>query len=523
MIPKAPRSTASRALAVLALAFLSVLPLEASASPDVLKRFSQRGADDLFAYEVEDAAVVGWADPKFEENLLGDVVYVGVKKEGQEEEVLEEVVKSLRVGPLHPDEDPEVTARWMEKLEVTAEVTPGKKARTLEVSLSVRNTTDELIAFRKNPLAIRLGPLGSAAKTSSMVPTSRAKVGNSLVTVTPGEAIDEDARYVSFENGFHVYVMELVEGPGRFLLEERTFYTDQTREAPIQGRLLALRPTKEIHGNERFTVRLRLFTGLKAEATLQAAGYPELFDLWSGWTGPIAQLMFWFLKIFFDLTKNWGLAIVLLTLFVKILLHPISKKQYESMAKMQKLQPEIQRIQVQYQNNQQRAQQEIQKLMVESGANPLLGCLPLLMQIPVFFALYSCLTYAPELRGASFLWLTDLSLPDPYLILPLMFSGGIYLSASQGNQDPNSKMMMQIMPVMMFVFMINISSGVMIYLAGQTILGFFEQRAHRSGDDPKAGGAKAAADGPVVVENQAPDEPRTTGNKYKQSKRSKSK
>jgi YidC/Oxa1 family membrane protein insertase len=219
-----------------------------------------------------------------------------------------------------------------------------------------------------------------------------------------------------------------------------------------------------------------------------------------------------------------------MTVCVKLAMHPLSRKQLESMAKMQELQPRIQALQTRYKDNPQRMQAEVTKLWSEAGVNPLSGCLPLFMQMPIFIALYNCLSYVPELRGVEFLWLKDLSKADPLWILPFFFALGIYISSSQTATDPNQKTMMQFMPIMMFFFMLGIPSGVMIYLAGQTILGIFEQRANRDLRErmkktPEASEEAEAAPGEErVIDNEEAAEVReksehNVGNKYKQARK----
>ncbi|NUP99185.1 MAG: membrane protein insertase YidC, partial [Armatimonadetes bacterium] len=292
----------------------------------------------------------------------------------------------------------------------------------------------------------------------------------SVVDLSPPAEVSESARWLACQSYRTVHALELLEGPGRFLLLQVPAELLEAPGSRISSHVLVYRPTREIHGHETLVVRMRVFVGDKIEKVLKDAGFPELFQVWGGFFGWIGFLMFNMLHLLFGVTKSWGASILLLTLLVKVMLYPLNKKQLESMAKMQELGPKMQALQTRYADNPDRLNHEIQKMWREAGVNPLSGCLPMIMQIPIFFALYNCLSYAPELRGQPFLWLADLSLPDTHQILPLLFCAGIYLSSASTATDPGQRMMMQIMPIFLFFMMQSVASGVMLYLAGQTVL-----------------------------------------------------
>src|SRR5690606_14797087 len=139
-----------------------------------------------------------------------------------------------------------------------------------------------------------------------------------------------------------------------------------------------------------------------------------------GWFGVIEKPILWLLKQLYDLAGNFGVAIILLTVIVRLLMFPIAQKQFASMAAMKAVQPKMKAIQERYKDDRQKQQQEIMALYKEEGVNPLAGCLPLLLQIPIFFGLYKVLMLSIEMRHKPFaLWIEDLSAPDPAHILNL--------------------------------------------------------------------------------------------------------
>jgi YidC/Oxa1 family membrane protein insertase len=496
---------------------------------------SSGSAQDLlqgtdFQYRTEGMNLVEWKDKDFPDGLFG----LKVKIKGEGIPVERDHIEGIHVGAYsftYPGEP-----NWLEDIEFETEWTPSEKAHCMDLVITGRNKTKRRIALREHPLAIWVGPVGTSEGGRYSIQELRGFDGRYLATLAPGTPIEPATKWISITDRYRATVLELLDGPGRFLVEKLP--AEETgpdgKPAAFQGHLLTFKLFDEIQSEEEFRVRLRVFTGLKREAALRDAGYLALFDTWGGWFGWIAYLVFLLLKFFYGLTANWGLSIVLMTIVVKLALHPLSRKQLESMAKMQELQPRIQGLQVRYKDNPQRMQAEVTKLWAEAGVNPLSGCLPLFMQMPIFIALYNCLSYATELRGVEFLWLTDLSKADPYLILPVLFALGIYISSSQTATDPSQKTMMQIMPVMMFFFMQGIPSGVMIYLAGQTILGIFEQRANADlRERMKQASEAAKAEGTEedgepgedrVIDNDTAAEVReeaakNAGNKYKQARK----
>ena len=170
---------------------------------------------------------------------------------------------------------------------------------------------------------------------------------------------------------------------------------------------------------------------------------------------------------------SWGVAILLLTVFVKLVTLPLTLKQMASMRRMKEIQPEINRIKEKYADDRVRQGQEMQALFARSGVHPLAGCLPMLIQIPVWFALYSMLLTAVELVHQPFLWLPDLTRQDPYFVLPVGIGAAMYL---QNRMMPNTmdeaqaKMMRTIMPVMFTAIMLFLPAGLGVYILTNIVL-----------------------------------------------------
>ncbi|MDQ7055380.1 MAG: membrane protein insertase YidC [Persephonella sp.] len=179
------------------------------------------------------------------------------------------------------------------------------------------------------------------------------------------------------------------------------------------------------------------------------------------------------LHFFYNFTHNWGVAIILLTVVIRIIFFPLNHKSLKAMKKMADLAPEIKKLQKKYKDDPQKLQQEMMKLYAEHGANPMSGCLPIIVQIPVFIALYNVLMVTVELKNAPFiLWITDLSSKDPYYILPILM--GLSMIAQQWvtpSSDKNQKMIMYIMAVVFTFMFMNFPSGLVLYWLTNNILG----------------------------------------------------
>lgn len=196
-----------------------------------------------------------------------------------------------------------------------------------------------------------------------------------------------------------------------------------------------------------------------------------------GWFSGLGVLLLITLKFFYKLVQNYGLAIILLTILIKAILWWPTNKSMKSMKSMQKLQPHMSALKEKYKNNPQQLNQEVLKLYKGHKVNPLGGCLPMILQIPIFYALYMILVNAVELKDAPFyFWIRDLSVKDPYYVLPILM--GITMLIQQKmtpTADPNQAKMMMILPIVFTFMFINLPAGVVFYWVVQNILSIIQQ------------------------------------------------
>ncbi|AKO47518.1 membrane protein insertase YidC [[Haemophilus] ducreyi] len=226
-------------------------------------------------------------------------------------------------------------------------------------------------------------------------------------------------------------------------------------------------PITTVTPNTKTTITSQLWTGPKDQKEMaQAATHLEL-TVDYGWAWFIAKPLFWLLTFIHSIIGNWGLAIMGVTLVVKSLLYPLTKAQYTSMAKMRMLQPKLQELRERYGDDRQQMSQEMMKLYKQEKVNPMGGCLPLILQMPIFIALYWTFMEAVELRHAPFFgWIQDLSEQDPYYIFPVLM--GLSMSLLQKMSptavaDPTQLKVMTFMPVIFTVFFLWFPSGLVLY------------------------------------------------------------
>jgi YidC/Oxa1 family membrane protein insertase len=198
-----------------------------------------------------------------------------------------------------------------------------------------------------------------------------------------------------------------------------------------------------------------------------------------GFWGFFAEIILRGLQFFYQLVPNYGIAIIILTFVVRLITFPLQYKSFVSMKKMQLIQPELTKIKEKYKEDPMRLQKESMELFKRSGANPLGGCLPMVLQLPVFFAFYKVLYSAVELVNAPFFaWLEDLSNKDPYFVLPLLMTGAMFLQQKLTPTtvtDPVQKKVFMFMPIIFGFIMKDLPSGLSLYILTSTLLGIGQQ------------------------------------------------
>ncbi len=199
-----------------------------------------------------------------------------------------------------------------------------------------------------------------------------------------------------------------------------------------------------------------------------------------GWFTVIAYPILWLLKFLNKYLHNYGLAIIVLTIIIKILLFPLVVKSVKGMKKMAEVQPRLKALQEKHKKDKEALTRETMALMKTANYNPVSGCLPLLLQMPVFFALYQVLYAAVELYKSPFaLWITDLSARDPYYITPVLMTGVMFIQQLimpvSAGMDPTQQKVMKFMPLMFGAFMLTTPAGLCIYMLCNTIVSIAQQ------------------------------------------------
>lgn len=210
-----------------------------------------------------------------------------------------------------------------------------------------------------------------------------------------------------------------------------------------------------------------LYTGPKDQSRLRELAQHLNLTVDYGFLWWLAQPIYWLLSLLHSFVQNWGLAIILVTVVVKSVLYPLTKAQYVSMAKMRKIAPRMKEMRERFGDDRQKMSQAMMKMYKEEKVNPLGGCLPMLLQLPIFLALYWVLLESPEIRHADFmLWINDLSSRDPFFILPVLMGASMFLMQRLQPTpvaDPMQAKILQYMPVVFTVFFLFFPAGLVLY------------------------------------------------------------
>ena len=309
----------------------------------------------------------------------------------------------------------------------------------------------------------------NGAMTHSRIATSpdgryESQIVFDLGALTPGQTVHRDV--------------------GFFMGPKSIDVLNRVSEAAMQGKLSAQLPADG---------------GSEAKLVAQNPELAESIDF--GWWAVLCRALLFVLKFFESLTHNWGVAIILLTVLVKLLLYPLSHKQMASMEAMRRIQPQIQELQKKYADDREKLSMEQMKLFQENKVNPFGGCLPLLVQMPVWFALYRTLYSSFELYREPLIvgWISDLTQPDPYYVLPLAMGVTMFITQKmqpQMGDARQAKMMLYFMPIFFTFIMLNLPAGLTLYIFTNNLLSIAQQawlRRRFAVADATAGSASAKA------------------------------
>jgi YidC/Oxa1 family membrane protein insertase len=298
--------------------------------------------------------------------------------------------------------------------------------------------------------------------------------------------------WVAYQDNFFIQaIVPLTQGGYQVI---PSVVTDETQHTQIT-RLVFLTDKFDLEPNESSSFKLRVYNGPKEISTLKEAGHNLSAAVDYGWFTFLAKPLLVVLRWFYSFTHNYGIAIILLTIIIKIVFWPLTQKSYTSMQKMKKVQPKIQQIREKYKDDKEKLNQELMQVYKTYKVNPMGGCLPMALQIPVFFALYRMLNSAVELRHQPFaLWIHDLTAPDrlnlgfsidlpmighldglPVLTILMGVTMFLQQKMTPSSGDPRQEKIMLIMPVMFTFFFINFPAGLVLYWFVNNILSIAQQ------------------------------------------------
>jgi YidC/Oxa1 family membrane protein insertase len=263
---------------------------------------------------------------------------------------------------------------------------------------------------------------------------------------------------------------------------------------------------KELQPGETLTNKMVYYVGPKEYSSLKPLGNHQADVMefgWFEWFRGLCKVLLWTLNALYKVIPNYGIAIILLTLIVRIIFWPVTHKSTESMKKMQEIQPLVTEIRAKYKDKPQKMNEEVMALYKKHKVNPVAGCLPMLVQIPVFIALFVVLRSAVELRFAPFLWIRDLSEPEGILagvlpfgglnILPLLMTATTIWQQklTPSSADPQQQKIMMFMPIVMLFLFYNMASALVLYWTVSQVLAIVQLLwQKKQADAKKAIGAK---------------------------------
>lgn len=290
--------------------------------------------------------------------------------------------------------------------------------------------------------------------------------------------IEDDKLSINITNGWvamlqHYFITALIPASKE---EQYHYYTlNPENSSYVIG---AISPSKTIGINNTENLGHRVFFGPKLQKQLEqvAEGLNLTVDFGIFWF--LAKPLYWVLDYIHGFTNNWGWAIILVTLFLKICFYKLSAAGYRSMANMRRVQPRLLSIKDRYKDDRARLNKAMMDIYKEEKINPLGGCFPILIQIPVFISLYWVLLESVELRQADFiLWIHDLSIPDPYFVLPLLMGITMFIQQklNPAPMDPVQAKVMSVLPVVFTVFFAFFPSGLVLYWVVNNTLSIAQQ------------------------------------------------
>jgi YidC/Oxa1 family membrane protein insertase len=350
--------------------------------------------------------------------------------------------------------------------------------------LTLRESTHHYVSRKDELGAVSFLPARSSAHSSAL-----CHPGEELERVDGQSLIDEAKRWsgsIRFTGVENVYFLNalVAEGDGSRTCMLRAEERGRDEDGEALGTLFAAtlqQPPVTLAPGQRVTQRMLAYLGPKTQHELGVAGHALRESIDAGFFTKLADGLTWLLGYIHTGVGNWGVAIILLTFFVKLVLYPLTHKQMESMAKMKELKPEMDKLNALYADDREKKGAAIMELYRKRGVNPMAGCFPVLLQLPIWFSLYASLSSNIQLFHAPFmLWWHDLSSPDPFFVLPLALGVLMYvqqkLTPPAGVDPLQAKMMLYMMPTMITAFMLFLPAGLCLYMFTNSALSIAQQK-----------------------------------------------
>ena len=337
---------------------------------------------------------------------------------------------------------------------------------------------------------VSFAPFARIVRENDMVSSSGVSNGsiayvNSDVEDVAWNKLDKKSYAYSTTNGFAGFADQYWETVASINASDQTIRIKKSNDKYITDMAAAAIP---VAAGKTVDIVTNIYVGPRDQSALdradaKIAGISETIDY--GWFWFLARPMLWVLNGINSVVMNYGIAIIIMTILLRLLMWPLTRKSYTSMAAMQKMQPELQRVQKLYANDKMRMQMEMMKLYQTHKTSPMSGCLPMLIQIPIFFALYKALLVSVQMRHAHFLWINDLSAMDPYFILPILMGATMWIQQrlqspqAKNTSNPNdpvakTQQMMRWMPVLFTIMFAWMPAGLVLYWTVSNVFGIIQ-------------------------------------------------
>jgi len=350
----------------------------------------------------------------------------------------------------------------------------------IRISDTIKNNSNKEINIAPYARVVKKG----TEKTSTAVETGGVVYANSDLNYANWMKLNKKSFAYSTVRGYFGFVEQYWETIVSVDANDQTISLKRNGDMYLADGNAA--PVK-IGAGETQTIDTYIFAGPRIAKILDnaAENIPNINKTMDyGWFWFFAQPMLWMINWLFNMVGNYGVAIILMTLILRLLMWPLTRKSYVSTMMMQKMQPELQRVQKLYANDKARLQMEIMKVYQTHKTSPMAGCLPMLIQIPIFFALYKALLISVPMRSARFLWISDLAAMDPYFILPILMGATMflqqYIQTSKISKDDNnnpiavSQRAMKWMPLLFTIMFAWMPAGLVLYWTVSNVFSIFQ-------------------------------------------------